>query len=43
MGGAVVRKEQRRGVYRISVGRLEGRRALGRYRRRWEDNIKTYL
>jgi len=25
------------------VGRPEGKRALGRPRRRWEDNIKTYL
>jgi hypothetical protein len=29
-------------VYRILVGRPE-RRSLGRPRRRWEDNIKTYL
>jgi hypothetical protein len=25
------------------VGRLEGRRALGRHRRRWENNIKKYF
>jgi hypothetical protein len=29
-----------RGAYRVLVGRLEGRRPLGRPRRRWEDNIK---
>jgi hypothetical protein len=30
-------------VYRILVGRLEGKRPLGRSRRRWEDNIKMDL
>jgi hypothetical protein len=29
-----------RGAYNILVGRSEGRRPLGRPRRRWEDNIK---
>ena len=29
-----------RGVYRILVGKPEGKRPLGRPRRRWEDNIK---
>jgi hypothetical protein len=28
-----------RGVYRVLVGKLEGRRLLGRPRCRWEDNI----
>jgi hypothetical protein len=32
-----------RGVYNILVGRPEGRRPLGRPRRRWEDNIKMNL
>ena len=32
-----------RGVYRVLVGKREGRRPLGRPRRRWEDNIKTDL
>jgi hypothetical protein len=32
-----------RGVYRILVGRPEGKRPLGRPRRRWEDNIKLDL
>ena len=31
------------GVYRISVGEPEGKRPLGRPRRRWEDNIKMDL
>jgi hypothetical protein len=32
--------EERRGGYRVLVGRCEGRRSLGRPRLRWEDNIK---
>jgi hypothetical protein len=32
-----------RGVYRVFVGRPEGKRPLGRPRRRWEDNIKMGL
>jgi hypothetical protein len=32
-----------RGAYRILVGRPEGRRPLGRHRRRCEDNIKMDL
>jgi hypothetical protein len=31
---------ERRGAYRVLVGKPEGRRPLGRPRRRWEDNIK---
>jgi hypothetical protein len=34
---------EREGVYRVLVGRPEGKRSLGRPRRRWEDNIKTDL
>jgi hypothetical protein len=34
---------EKRGAYRILVGRPEGRRPLGRPRRRWDDNIKTDL
>jgi hypothetical protein len=33
----------RRGVYRILMGKPEGRRPLGRPKRRWEDNIKMDL
>jgi hypothetical protein len=29
--------------YRVLVGRSAGRRPLGRYRRRWEDDIKRDL
>jgi hypothetical protein len=29
-----------RGVYRVLVGKLEGKKPLGRQRHRWEDNIK---
>ena len=31
---------ERRGSYRILVGKPEGKRLLGRPRRKWEDNIK---
>jgi hypothetical protein len=34
---------QGRGVYRVLVGRPEGKRPLGRPRRRWEDDIKMNL
>jgi len=39
--GHVARIGERRGVYRVLVGKPEGRRPLGRPRRRWEDNIKV--
>jgi hypothetical protein len=32
-----------RGAYRVLVGRPEGRRPLGRPRRRWDENIKMDL
>jgi hypothetical protein len=41
--GHVACMGEKRGVYRILVGRPEGRRPLGRPRRRWEDNIKMDL
>jgi hypothetical protein len=34
---------EERSVYRVLVGRPEGKRPLGRHRRRWEDNIKMDL
>jgi hypothetical protein len=34
---------ERRGAYRVLVGRPEGKRPLGRRRRRWEDNVKMDL
>jgi hypothetical protein len=39
----VVRMGEIRGAYRVLVGKREGRRPLGRPRRRCEDNIKMYL
>jgi hypothetical protein len=39
----MARMGEGRGVYRVLVGRLEGKRPLGRPRRRWEDNIKIDL
>ena len=33
----------RRGLYRVLVGKPQGRRPLGRRRHRWEDNIKMDL
>jgi hypothetical protein len=41
--GYVARMGEVRGAYNILVGRPEGRRPLGRPRRRWEDNIKMDL
>ena len=41
--GHVTRIGDRRCVYRGLVGKLEGKRSLGRPRRRWEDNIKIDL
>jgi hypothetical protein len=41
--GHVARMGEERGAYNILVGRPEGRRPLGRPRRRWEDNIKMDL
>jgi len=34
---------EERGVYRVLVGKLEGRRPLGRPKRRWVDNIRMDL
>ena len=39
----VTRMGEKRGVYRILVGRPEGKRPLGRPKCRWEDNIKMDL
>jgi hypothetical protein len=38
--GHVAGMGERRNAYRILVGKLEGRRPLGRPRRRWVNNIK---
>jgi len=39
----VARMGEGRGVHRVLVGKHEGKRPLGRPRRRWEDNIKMDL
>jgi len=41
--GHVARMGEGRGVHRFLVGKPEGKRPLGRPRRRWEDNIKKDL
>jgi len=41
--GHVVRMGEERGVYRVLVGKTEGRRPLGRPRHRWVDNIRMDL
>jgi hypothetical protein len=41
--GHVARMGESRNAYRILVGKPEGKRPLGRPRRRWVDNIKMDL
>jgi len=41
--GHVARMGEKRGVYRVLLGKPEGRRPLGRPRRRWVDNIRIDL
>ena len=43
MGWACSTYGERRGVYRVLVGKPEGKRPFGRPRLRWYDNIKKYL
>jgi len=43
MGGHVAHMGERRGAYRVLVGKPEGRRPLGRPKCRWENNIKMGL
>jgi hypothetical protein len=43
MGGACSTNGEKRNAYRILVGKPEGKRPLGKPRRRWEDNIKMDL
>ena len=40
LAGEVASMGERRGVYRVLVGKPEGKRSLGRPKCRWEDNIK---
>jgi hypothetical protein len=41
--GHVARMGERTGVYRVLVGKPEGKRPLGRPSHRWENNIKMHL
>jgi len=41
--GHMVRMGEERGVYRVLLGKPEGKRPLGRPRRRWVDNNRTDL
>jgi hypothetical protein len=43
MGGACSTKGEKRDAYRILVGKPEGKRPLGKPRRRWVDNSKLDL
>jgi hypothetical protein len=43
VGGTCGRKRHKRKVYRLLVGKPEGKRPLGRLRCRWIDNIKMDL
>jgi hypothetical protein len=43
MGRACTTKGEARNAYRILVGKPEGKRPLGRPKRRWVDNIKMDL
>jgi hypothetical protein len=43
VGGTCGTHGEGRGVYRVWVGRPEGKRPLGRPRRKWEDKIKMDL
>ena len=43
LAGHVERMGEWRGIYRVLVGKCEGKRPLRRPRRRWEDNIKVDL
>jgi hypothetical protein len=40
MGGPFSANGEKRNAYRLLVGKPEGKRSLGRPRRRWVDNIK---
>jgi hypothetical protein len=43
LAGHVAFMGEKRNAYRILVGKPEGKRPLGRPRRRWEDNIRMNL
>ena len=43
MAGHVAKMEEGRSAFKILTGKPKGKRALGRPRRRWEDNIRMDL
>jgi hypothetical protein len=43
MGGAYSKNGEKRNLYRLLVGKPEGKRPLGRARRRWVGNIRMDL
>jgi hypothetical protein len=43
LAGYVAHTRERRGAYKVLVGTPEGKRPLGRLRRRWEGNTKMDL
>jgi hypothetical protein len=43
MGGPCSTNGEKRNAYRLLVGKPEGKRPLGRPRRRWVDNIRMYF
>jgi hypothetical protein len=43
MGGSCSTNGEKRNAYRLLVGKPEGKRPLGRPRRRWVDNIRMDL
>jgi hypothetical protein len=43
LAGYVARKGEKKNVYRLLVGKPDGRRPLGKPRRRWLDNIRMDL
>jgi hypothetical protein len=43
MGGACSAVGEERGMYRVLMGKSEGKGPLGRPRRSWEDNIRMDL
>ena len=43
MGGTCSTYGNKRGVYRVLVGKPGGKKTFGRHRSRWEDNIKMDL
>ena len=43
MGGTCSKYGEMRGIYRVLVGKTEGKRPLGRHRCGWEDSIKRDL